>query len=299
MDRTTSSCRRPEVIDIIVVAYRNDIFLLEIQARSISLYIDPSRIANIYVCINDDDHFCESVDKSWWGTLSNKVTVLPRNFFGIADSLDGWESQQLYKLLLANQAESSWSLCLDSKTWFVNQLDWMKWFDEFGKVNLRSFPTIPVFRPAQIFVEQYFNITSPQVIGPGGVPFMFHTETVKSLVSTIPDFFNFFCKHMKYPYLLTEFMLYSGFVKQRYGNHSTLYSQRQFYKFCNIADWQVSEFDKIWKLTEDPSLLTISIQERAYKHLSDQQFDTWINYLKSKNLLTVHDPIVQKLNTLR
>lgn len=299
MDRTTSSSGRPEVIDIIVVAYRNDIFLLELQARSIVLNIDPTKIANIYVCINDDDHYCEQVNKAWWGNLSNKIIVVPRSYFGVDTRLDGWSSQQLYKLLLANQAESSWSICLDSKTWFVKPLEWHRLFDINGKVLLRSFPTIPVFKPAQNFIEEYFTISSPLVVGPGGVPFMFHTETVKDMCMTIPDFFNFFCIHVNQPNFLTEFMLYSGFVTKKYGSHLELYSDSQYYTFFNIADWQVCDFDNIWHQSYNSKLLTISIQERAYAHLSDQQFNIWIEYLKTKHLLTAEDPIVQKLNTLR
>jgi len=299
MDRTTESGGRPQVIDIVVIAYRNDFCLLEIQARSILLNLDPDRIANIYVCVNDTDGYCDCIDKNWWGILAHKVKVLPRSIFGSNEQLDGWRSQQLYKLLVANQAESSWSLCLDSKTWFVKKLDWNLWFDSRGRANLKSFATIPVFLSAQKFIEEYFNIKNPEVIGPGGVPFMFHTRTVQKMCETIPDFFNFFCQYSMYPHHLTEFMLYSGFVTKTYDNYNELYSNIQRYKFLNIADWQVPEFDDLWTLSNDPNLLTISIQERAYKLLSDQQFATWIDYLKSKKLITAQDPLAQKLNTLR
>lgn len=299
MDRTTENRGRPEVIDIVVVAYRNDIFLLEIQARSILLNLDSDRIANIYICVNDDDTYCSLIDLSWWQNLADKVTIIPRSQLGVDISLDGWHSQQLYKLLLANQAKSLWSLCLDTKTWFVKNLDWLLWFDDLGKVNLKSFPTIPVFTSAQTFLENYFQIKNDNVIGPGGVPFMFHTETVKKLCKTVPDFFNFFCTHSKSNINLTEFMLYSVYVKKVYNSFSYLYSEKQHYKFCNIADRQVKDFDHIWKSTEDSRLLTVSIQERAYPHLSDKQFSIWIEYLKSKKLLAADDPITKKLNTLR
>lgn len=298
MDRPIENSSRPEVIDIVVVAYRNDIFFLEIQARSILLYINSDKIANIYICVNDEDSYCNLVDTSWWGHLSHKVKIIPRSFYGSDSTLDGWSSQQLYKLLLANQADSLWSLCLDSKTWFVKKLDWQLWFDDYGCVNLHSFPTILVFKFAQEFIEKYFNIKNPKVIGPGGVPFMFHTKTVQHMCNSIPNFFNFFCSNVKHKNL-TEFMLYSGYVTKLYGDYPKLYSDKQFYKFCNLADWQVKEFDSVWNLSKHTELLTISIQERAYPHLSDYQFETWIKYLQSKNLLTEQDPIIKKLNTLR
>lgn len=299
MDQSTKNSSRPEVIDIIVVAYRNDIFFLEIQARSILLYIPPEKIGNIYICVNDEDNYCKFIDSNWWGHLSHKVKIIPKSYFGSDPTLDGWSSQQLYKILLANQAESTWSLCLDSKTWFVKNLDWELWFDDNGCVNLHSFPTIPVFKSAQDFLEKYFNIKNPKVIGPGGVPFMFHTKTVQDMCNTIPEFFKFFCENVRNKINVTEFMLYSGYVTKIHGDYSKLYSDKQFYKFCNLADWQIQEFDNVWELSTHKELLTISIQERAYTHLSDQQFDTWIRYLQNKNLLKDRDPITKKLNTLR
>lgn len=299
MDRTITNCSRPKVIDIVVIAYRNDTFLLELQARSISLYFPPNRIGNIYICVNDDDHYCEDINVEWWGENKTKVKIIPRSFFGIAPNLDGWSSQQLYKLLLAEQAQSEWSMCLDSKTCFVQMLDWEKWFDDDGRVHVRHFPTIQVFYPAQVFVENYFKISCPKVIGPGGVPFMFHTSTVKSMVSEIDNFFSFFCKNVLLPSALTEFMLYTGFVIYKYGSFDKLYSNRQYYSVFNLADHQVNDFVQVWQLTKNPDLLTASFQERAYPHLSDDQFDAWINFLQSKNLLTNNDTITRKLNTLR
>ena len=299
MDRATTSSGRPQVIDIIVVAYRDDTFLLELQARSILLYFPVERISNIYICVNDEDSVCNDIDTDWYKDIKHKVKIIPRSKFGVDPTLDGWRSQQLYKLLLANQAESPWSLCLDSKTCFVKQFNWNLWFDNDGRVNVWNFPTITVFKSAQDFIETYFNIICPLVIGPGGVPFAFHTETVKSMCQEIPNFFNFFCKNVKYPAGLTEFMLYTGYVLKKYQTLNKLYSDNQYYSFFNLADWQVKDFDTVWKLTKNENLLTASIQQRAYPHLSDEQFNAWINFLQSKNLLTTHDPIAQKLNTLR
>ncbi len=299
MDRALTSSSRPEVIDIIVVAYRNDIFLLELQARSISLYFPQERIGNIYICVNDEDHYCTDINLDWWGENKTKVKIIARSNFGSDPSLDGWRSQQLYKLLLANQAKSNWSLCLDSKTCFVQKLDWNTLFDQLGRVNFKHLPTINAFLSAQYFIEEYFQISCPQVLGPGGVPFMFHTTTVNSMISEIPDFFNFFCQNVKSPNELTEFMLYTGFVLYKYGKFDDLYTDNQYYSIFNLADFQVKDFDKTWSCTKQSNLLTASVQERAYPNLSNEQFDIWVDFLQNKNLLTKDDAIVQKLNTLR
>lgn len=299
MDRESQSGSRPQVIDLITVVFEPELYLLELQARSISLYLDSARIKNIYIVVNGDSHLCQAIDPGWWGENSNKINIIHRSFFGVDPTLDGWSSQQLYKLCAANIAESQWSMCLDAKTWFVKKLDWYELFDNTGKAHFSNFPTIPVFRSAQQAIEQYFNIELPNVISPGGVPFMFHTETVKDMFDAIPQFFDFFCTNVKFPNNITEFMLYSGFVVKKYQTYDTLYSGQQYYQVTNLADWQVAEFDLILQRMNYPSNLTSSIQGRAYPHLSDRQLDQWLEFLLTKHIISDKEIAKTKLNILK
>jgi hypothetical protein len=235
----------------------------------------------------------------WWGINHNKVNIIHRNAFGVDPTLDGWSSQQLYKLCAANIAESEWSMCLDAKTWFVQTLDWTQLFDDRGRVKFTSFPTIPVFQPAQLSIEKYFDIELPKVIGPGGVPFMFHTETVKDMINYIPGFFEFFCTNVNTPSYMTEFMLYSGFVIKKYNTYDTLYSTTQHYQVTNLADWQINEFDSMLDRMGHINNLTISIQGRAYPHLSESQMDRWCELLLTKHIIAHKEIVKLKLNTLR
>jgi len=290
------------VIDILTVVFQQELYYLEIQARSIEQYIDCDKIGKIFVIVNDEDSVCSSIDVDWWGQNSNKVEIVPRSQFGVVESIDGWSSQQLYKLFGASIAISNWSMCLDAKTWFVKYLDFKKMFDETGRVNVHSFPTIPVFKPAEEFVEQFYNIESKQVIGPGGVPFFFHTETVKSLITDLEknhntNLIDFFSKNVMFPVCLTEFMLYSGYVKYKYGTHDTLYSQYQYYAINNVADFQVSEFDTIFGYMQQDHNLTASIHRRVYPLLKDQQLACWVDFLYEKKLIDDKELTCRKLNT--
>lgn len=299
MDRQSQSSSRPQVIDLITVVFEPELYLLELQARSISLYIDHTRIRNIYIVVNGDSHLCQTIDPHWWGKNSGKVNIIHRSFFGDTSMLDGWSSQQLYKLCAANIADSEWSMCLDAKTWFIQPLDWHQLFDDGGRVKFSSFPTIPVFRPAQSAIEKYFDINLPEVIGPGGVPFMFHTETVKDMIDAIPRFFEFFCANVNMPSYMTEFMLYSGFVIKKYKTYATLYSDQQHYRVTNLADWQIPEFDSILYCMNHYNNLTSSIQGRAYPHLSELQLDQWCEFLLTKHIITDKEIAKLKLNILR
>lgn len=299
MDREPTSSSRSQVIDLITVVFQQELYLLEVQARSIELYIEPHRIQNIYVVINDSDAIVSQIDPAWWGVNSHKVKLIPRSLWGNAETLHGWASQQLYKLLAAEQAESAWSMCLDAKTWFVQPLDWNKLFDVSGKVCFKSFPTIPVFKSAQLFVEQYLGINLPHVIGPGGVPFMFHTDTVKDMVKHIDNFFDFFVEHVQLPNELTEFMLYSGYVIYKHKSYSALYAQQQHYTVTNLADWQLDDFNQILGRMGSGHNITASIQGRAYQHLTLEQLDCWTEFLLTKQLIASPENTKNKLNIFR
>ena len=299
MDREPQSSSRPQVIDLITVVFEPELYLLELQARSISLYIDHARIRNIYIVVNGDNHLCHNIDPRWWGKNSGKVNIIHRSFFGVDPTLDGWSSQQLYKLCAANIADSDWSMCLDAKTWFVQPLDWDQLFDDSGRAKFSNFQTIPVFRSAQLVVEKYFDIALTQVISPGGVPFMFHTETVKDMINYIPNFFEFFCSNVKAPNNITEFMLYSGYVIKKYQSYDTLYTGQQYYQVTNLADWQINEFEIILSRMNAGNNLTSSIQGRAYPILSDLQLDQWLDFLLTKHIITDKEIAKSKLNILR
>lgn len=291
------------MIDLITVVFQQELFLIETQARSIELYIDSDKINNIYVVVNDEDHVADLVDPKWWGINSNKVKVIARSYWGNAHTLDGWSSQQLYKLLAANEAESTWCMCLDAKTWFVQHLDWDKLFDG-NRVQFISNKIPSVFEPAKHFVEEYFDIELPNIIGPGGVPFMFHTETVKDMFAYIENksnisFFDFFVEHVFLPDGITEFVLYSGFVKHKYKTLAELYTETQYYKVTNLADWQMHNFNVIFAQMVSKYNLTVSIQGRAYPHLSDSQLKQWCELLASRQLVADAENAQFRLNILR
>jgi len=290
------------VIDLITVVFQQELFLIEIQARSIELYVDSNRINNIYVVVNDADHVADLINPSWWGINANKVVVIPRSRWGHVATLPGWESQQLYKLLAAEQAEANWSMCLDAKTWFVQKLEWNRLFSGDGRVHFKSMPIICTFYPAQRTIEDLFKINMATVVAPGGVPFMFHTETVKDMFTHLVargNFIDFFAEHVLEPYKITEFMLYSGFVNLKYQSQTALYNEYQYYTITNLADWQVHEFDAAMERMAASKNLTVSIQGRAYPHLTEFQLDNWCNFLLSKNLINDPQEAKNKLNILR
>lgn len=292
-------------VDLITVVFRQELDLLRIQARSIELYIPQKHIGNIYVVVNDDDYVDRFIDRAWWGINAERVVIINRNHWPADTSkLHGWDSQQLYKLLAAEQAIATWSLCLDAKTWFVNTLTWELLFDSEYKVKFNWFPVIPVFDTAKVALDKLFNGSLKDVIGPGGVPFAFKTGTVKSMihwlsVSQNKDFSDFFIENVQWPHLITEFMLYSAYVEKVHSCYSALYNKNQYYTINNIAHNEAEQFDEKLTAMLTPNALTASIHRNAYQHLTDEQITQWVEFLASKQLVTDPENFKTAINTLR
>lgn len=289
------------MIDIITVVFQKELYLLEVQARSIDLYIAPDQVKQIYVLVNDNTEVIQQINSAWWGRHQDKVVVLDRDRFGVDPTLDGWSSQQYYKLAVAAHSTAKWSMCLDTKTWFVQALDFNKLFDNNGRARFKCFPTIEVFIDAQNFVEKFFNIESKQVVGPGGVPFMFHSESIRKLPEYLEhqhqlSLFDFFRKHVKLPSLVTEFVLYSGWMKYLHGTLDLHYSHDQYYRPQNIADFERYMFDQLHPRMYDPECLTVSIHRSVYPFLTVEQKNQWVKFLEQKQLINEVETASLRLN---
>ena len=290
------------MIDIITVVFQQELYYLEIQARSIEQYIDSDKIGKIFVVVNDESSVCNLVDKNWWGENQSKVEILHRNYFGDASFLNGWDSQQYYKLAAGSISQCEWSMVLDSKTWFIQNLEFHKLFAEDGRIKLNYFPVMEVFYPAKNFVENFFNIKCENIVGPGGVPFFFKTKELillnDFLTKQNTNLFDFFTKNVPWPTHLTEFILYSGWLMYRHGSLDTLYySRKQEYIITNIADFEKYEFDNIFPRMQQDNSLTASIHRSVYPALTSKQLSQWVDFLHSKNLIDDTAVTYQKLNT--
>lgn len=270
------------MLNYITVVFRDEITALKTQARSFNNYVKD--VASITVLVNDTDDVANLIDPAWWGKYQDRVTIKLLSDYNYTCRINGWENQQLLKLLAGAEAQTKWSMVLDAKTWFIIPLNLNLLFDG-ERVRSGFLPVFEQFVDSQQFCEEHFNIKMPQVIGPGGVPFMLHTETVKGLVNSVPDFIEFFQTNTRYPNLVTEFHLYSGYVLSRYGTYETLYSSETIYQPVNIADWEAPEFDDRFNHIQTlPNVLTASIHRRTYQHLTQDQLDRWNNYLVAKHL---------------
>jgi hypothetical protein len=260
------------MIDIVTVVFEPELSTLRLQAQSIDLYCRRIGVRNIYVVINDLELLAQKIDPTWWGTFAPQVLIVPRTVFSTEFSTNGWLGQQALKILTASISHNVWSMILDAKTVFVRDLDPAELVDSQGRMRVGHMPVYPVFEPARQIVNEFYQIDLDSQLGPGGVPFFFHNDTVRLMIAETAfraqqSFPNWFQTQGR----LTEFVLYSGFVKHRFGSFDAFYSPDNAVFPCNMCHSEVSRFDAKLAEMSLPNTSTVSVHRDAWTQLAPEQ----------------------------
>jgi hypothetical protein len=273
------------MIDIVTVVFKEELPVLKLQAQSIALYCRNIGIRNIYVVLNDTETLAQQIDPAWWGELASSVLIVPRSTFSTEFVDNGWVSQQVLKILAAGMSYNTWSMVLDAKTIFVRDVKLSELIDSDGRMRVGSMPVYPVFEPSRLIVNELYNIDLDSQLGPGGVPFFFQNDAVRLMIAettflakkTFPRWFQIRGK-------VTEFILYSGYLKYRFGGFDVFYSPERAVYPCNICHSEVNSFDRKMQEMKNPQTLTVSIHRSAWGQLSTDQQEQYKTYLMNKNI---------------
>lgn len=280
------------MIDIITVVFRDELPVLKLQAESISLYCNHMCLHTIYVVINDDTMTENDIDVSWWGKFDDRVKVIHRNHWNISYTENGWLTQQLLKLLAAEKSKSTWSMVLDAKTIIIQPVELDRIFNDDGKLTWGYMPIFSVFEPARQRVSQLFNIDQTQVAGPAGVPFFFHNQTVKDMINEIQQITNQdFGKWFLEQGMITEFILYSGYLQYRDGSLDKIYDNTDNGRYypCNVCHSEVGLFDLKFADMQTSNTLTVSVHRNAWSKLLDTQKNAYRNLLINSGITGAWD----------
>ena len=279
------------MIDIVTVVFEQEISILRAQAQSIALNCQRIGIRNIYVVLNDSETIAAQIDPAWWGPLASSVLIIPRSAFSTPFVADGWVSQQVLKLLTASISYNTYSMILDAKTLFVRELDPATVVDATGRILTGRCPIYPVFEPSKKIVEQLFEIELTEQLGPGGVPFIVHNDTVRMMIAEITlrtrtPFPTWFQQQG----MVTEFMLYSGFVKFLCGNLEVMYDrQNKLGGIVNVShDETVQWLTKINQMN-NRNTLTVSVHRGSWQKLTAQQRQEYRDLLIQRGIEAARD----------
>jgi hypothetical protein len=269
------------MIDICTVVFDAELDVLKLQARSIELYCQNIGLKNIFVMINDSSR----VDPAWYGAFSDCVKIVPRSTFDCEWSDNGWVSQQVLKILGSAMSNNAWCMIVDAKTLFVRPVELDQVLVD-GRAATGSLSIYPVFEPSRNITNKLFDIDLPAQLGPGGVPFFVEPSLTIDMIAEVESrtgqvFGNYFQQQG----MLTEFILYSGYVwyrdqsfDQRYHSQSNIYP-------ANLCHSETGIFDSKFNTMSQPHTLTVSIHRNAWTQLTEQQQQKYHELLIARGIL--------------
>jgi len=269
------------MIDICTVVFDAELDVLKLQARSIELYCKDIGLKNIFVMVNDSSQ----VDPVWYGTFADRVRVIPRDKFGCAWSDNGWVSQQVLKLLGAAMSDNAWCMIVDAKTLFVRPVDLDQMIVD-GRAATGNMPIYPVFDASRNITNQLFGIDLPAQLGPGGVPFFVEPSLTREMIREVEhqtgqDFSDYFQQQG----MLTEFILYSGYVWYRDQSFNKRYHTQSNIMPANLCHSETGIFDSKFGTMNQPETLTVSIHRNAWSKLSKEQQQQYHLLLTKRGIL--------------
>ena len=275
------------MIDIVTVVFREELPILRLQAESVELYCQNIGLQTIYVVVNDDESVVKEIDPAWWGILSKYVKIIHRDYFNCKFVENGWVSQQVLKILASALSNNQYTMVLDAKTIFVQPVYLNKLFDSTGRITWGYFPIAPIFSRSKEIVSSLFQINQQFVAGPAGVPFLFHNATVQEMISTVTEKTkqNFSIWFQKQG-MVTEFILYSGFIQYRDQGLDKIYncSPAIGYRLCNVCHSEVDIFDLKFLDMQNNNNITVSVHRNAWKKLSNSQQKAYQDFLIFKGI---------------
>lgn len=267
------------MIDLITVVFREELAVLKLQAQSIERYCQNINLNKIWIIVNDDTLDTNEIDTNWWGEFSDRVTIVHRSAWPYNFVDNGWLSQQVLKLLAADLCVSEWSVVLDAKTILVKPLDDINTKPAVGILDI-----YPVFEPSRKIVSELFDIELTHQLGPGGVPFILNNKLVKEMIEEITIRTNRpFASWFQEQGMVTEFILYSGYLVYKFGSFDLLYdTTHSILHPCNICHSEVPSFER--KFKEMATASTVSIHRNAWSQLSSDQQQQYINFLNERGI---------------
>lgn len=278
------------MFDICTVVFKEDIRSLQVQAESIHKYCKDIGIRNIYVVVNDDEYLLEQIFLSWWKDFTPNVFLIPRTMFSTAWVNNGWVSQQVFKLLTASISYNVYTLVLDAKTIITKELTKKILIDQDGRPRVGRTPLYPVFESSQKICEQTWNIKMHEQLGPGGVPFVLHNDTVRCMIAETTALTNVpFPLWFQSQGTLTEFMFYSAYVQARYGSLDALYSPESSIFPVNVCHSEFEIFDSKLEQMRHPNVTSVSVHRDTWARLSPEQKTAFQTHLLDRGLWQSYD----------
>jgi hypothetical protein len=170
-------------------------------------------------------------------------------------------------------------MVVDAKTLFVKPVPRYNSRPQTGLLHI-----FPVFETSRQRVSTLFDIDLQHQLGPGGVPFIINNHVARDMIQEVQsrtgeDFATWFQDQG----MITEFILYSGYVLFSQGSFDKIYDVSSAVVVpCNLCHSEVAAFDR--KFSQMSQANTVSVHRMAWQQLSDQQRDQYTNFLSQRGI---------------
>ena len=84
--------------------------------------------------------------------------------------------------------------------------------------------------------------------------------------------------------MITEFILYTGYVQQRLGRLSDAYAPGDFYSICNICHSELGRAPAKLEEMLAPDVLTVSVHRHAWAGFTPAQQDQYRSLLHTRGI---------------
>jgi tetratricopeptide (TPR) repeat protein len=290
---------KPQSRAFVTVAFKGEIGLLRMQARSMGRFLKDLGDVSIYVVVNDPDYvgFMEEFERSVrpeYGPLRDRLTVFDRNKV-YEDKYDvrGWRSQQFLKLLVANIIDSDQMIIMDAKNHFIRDVDRNSTLAEDGASITWLADRRKDFTDEFRKTYSYFGVNPDLYIDhnlPTITPFVVPRLLVKEAVSYVENreklgFVDFFLGAGSF---LTEFLLISGYCQMRYGSLAPVFRfgpKRVVGIWSATLKFPTGVESNILELNRDEAVYSFAVHRKAAASLAQSHIDAIASLWRSKGLL--------------
>lgn len=279
--------------DIVCVFFDGDRILQEIQARTLSLFMDDKFVNNVVFVFNEErtmereKFFAERI-LTQLGVFGNKHKL----FF--AEDIDsdnsggsGWRTQQALKLAVARRVTSDLYYVLDAKNHFIRPI--VK-ADLFGpRSRPRSFWARPTGNLRECFIKtcSFFEIDSaPYMLKamPATTPYMLYREHVLGTIAYMETKEGVTLNEvlMKRNRFLTEFFSYFAYLVAKTVGPGELYDFGRRTAISLFTRWPLEEAvaDETLRKLSEPPIFTFGLHRNRIPQLTGGQkamiVDLWL-----------------------
>jgi hypothetical protein len=211
--------RVTEPLTFVSVVFEQEYGLLELQARSVRLFLDPNAIGEIIVIDNSARGMPAGVRSallSEYGSVADAVRVLRSDDICAVPGAIGWTAQQVLKLSVADQLSTDHYVVLDAKNHFIDTASSSLFVAPDGRARTTAHGyENHSLRPMFEHVLTYMGLEPKDYVErfTGTItPFTFDTTLVRTMMRDVErrrgrPFADEFVAND-----LTEFFLYSGWL---------------------------------------------------------------------------------------